>query len=326
MSKHNPDHWRPSMGFVLAGALGGVLTLGLLGLVALRYLGPEIGFQNAAIVLGAIIVSATAMLGWLVMRLLLRPIYALETFAAAHEQGQGAPPAAPFHFGTRELRATGHRVITMANTLRDREATIRAYTDHVTHEIRTPVSAIRAAAELMEDGGELSPQDQKLLDQITGAARQIDTQLGALRSAAMARETRYLGMCCLNDVVPELDTKLTLTSEGAAHPVPMRADGVEVILSQLLRNAAEHGADAVHLTVTHAPDGAELIVHNNGRGISPGNAQQVFEPFFTTKREAGGTGMGLSVVRAILRAHGGDIRVQPSETGAAFVLRFAAQG
>jgi signal transduction histidine kinase len=61
-------------------------------------------------------------------------------------------------------------------------------------------------------------------------------------------------------------------------------------------------------------------------GISPGNRDRVFEPFFTTRREAGGTGMGLQIVRSMLAAHGGTIKLLPSEAGATFELRVPLAG
>ncbi len=163
--------WRPSLAFVLGGALAGTLAMSFAGLVALRYLGPEIGFRNAAMLLGGGIVLATAGLGWLLVRLLLRPIVALERYAVAQNHGTGARPA---HFGTRELHRTAQAVVEMAEALRDREATIRSFADHVTHELKTPVSAIRAGVELLEDGGALGPDDTRLLTQIDGARMQIE--------------------------------------------------------------------------------------------------------------------------------------------------------
>ena len=66
--------WRPALWMVLGGALMATLALSFAGLVALRYLGPEIGFRNAAVGLALCIGAATSLLGWLLVRLLLRPI------------------------------------------------------------------------------------------------------------------------------------------------------------------------------------------------------------------------------------------------------------
>ncbi|MEM6695854.1 MAG: HAMP domain-containing sensor histidine kinase [Pseudomonadota bacterium] len=309
-------HWRPGLAFVLGGALGATLAFSFFGLVALRYLGPEFGYRNAALALGLLIAVATAVLAWLLVRLLLGPIRGLERYAAAQEAGRAAEPLV--HFGTRELHRTAHRVMDMAEALRDREATIRAYTDHVTHELKTPVAAIRAAVELLEDG-----DDPALLAQIDGAREQIERQLSALRRAARAREARYVGQSSLAEVAPPLQAEnpaLTLALAGDSVAIPIAADGLTLVLGQLLRNAAEHGAKAVSLQASAADAAVSLVVQDDGEGISPGNADRVFDPFFTTRREAGGTGMGLAIIRNILAAHRAEIAHIPSERGAQFLL------
>ena len=141
--------WRPSLGFVLGGGLAGTIALSLLGLIALRYLGPEIGFRNAAGLLAIVIGCATGGVGYLMVRLLLRPITSLATYSGAIEQGQRAEP--PDHYGTQELSRLAGSVLSMADTLQRREASIRVFADHVTHELKTPVTAIRAAGELLAE-------------------------------------------------------------------------------------------------------------------------------------------------------------------------------
>ncbi len=319
--------WRPSLALVLGGGLAGTLALSLAGLVALRYLGPAIGFRTAALALGAAITAATIVLGWLMIRLLLRPIRALEQYAKAQEQA--APPPPPRHFGTRELHVTARQVIAMAEALSDREATIRAFTDHVTHELKTPVSAIRAAVELIEDGGTLPDTDRHLLAQIDSARQQMEAQLAALRAAARAREVRYLGQSCLADILPGLvaaHPTLTFDVKGDRVAIPIAADGLAMALHQLAQNAADHGARTLRVSVDQGGQGCDLHVGDDGRGISAGNAPRIFDPFFSTRRDQGGTGMGLTVVRTLLQAHRADILLVPGETGATFRLNFRAQG
>lgn len=318
-------YWRPSLGLVLGGALVGTLVLSFAGLVALRYLGPLIGFRSAALLLAVAITAATALLGWLLLRLLLRPIRALETYARAQEEAQPALP--PAHFGTRETAVTARRVIAMAEALRDREATIRAFTDHVTHELKTPVSAIRVAAELLEDGGGLSVEDRRLLREIDGARVQIETQLAALRSAAQAREARYLGQSRLGDLVPALAAdfpSLALSTNGETLPMPIAPEGMMIVLGQLMRNAAEHGARQVTLSAQTVTGRVALEVSDDGHGISVGNEGRIFQPFFTTRRETGGTGMGLSVVSNLLAAHRAEITLGPERDLTTFRILFGA--
>lgn len=318
--------WRPTLAQVLGGALAGTLALSFAGLVALRYLGPITGFRLAAVALALVIAAITAALGALLVRLLLRPIRALERYAAEvrADPARAVPP--PDHFGTRETHATAQSVIDMATTLRDRAATVRSFTDHVTHEIKTPLSAIRAAVELLEDGGALLPVDARLVTEIDGAAAQIAAQLAALRAVAQARETRYLGQVRLGDLTEDLGEGflgLQVEIAGAEAILPMARDGLLIVLGHLLTNARDAGAAHARLNAGRDGETVLLRVSDDGPGISPGNAAHLFEPFFTTRRATGGTGMGLAITRAILAAHGAEIVLQPSAEGAAFLLRFA---
>ena len=65
----------------------------------------------------------------------------------------------------------------------------------------------------------------------------------------------------------------------------------------------------------------EIVVHDDGPGISAANADRVFEPFFTTSRNRGGTGLGLTIVRALLHAHDSAITLAPSARGTALRIR-----
>jgi signal transduction histidine kinase len=67
-----------------------------------------------------------------------------------------------------------------------------------------------------------------------------------------------------------------------------------------------------------------MTIANDGDPISEPNREKIFDAFFTTRRDAGGTGMGLAIVRAVMTSHGGSIRLLPSDQGVAFELLFPA--
>ncbi|WGW05559.1 sensor histidine kinase [Tropicibacter oceani] len=321
--------WRPSLGFVLGGGLLGTLVISLAGLVVFRYLGPAIGYKQAAVALGACIAAATGVLGWLLWRLLLRPILALQAYAAQVQSAPQDAARAPATFGTRELHAMAQSVMEMAQTLRDRETSMRSYSNHVTHEIKTPVAAIRAAVELLEDGQALSGEDRALVAQIGGAGRQIETQLEALRQIARAREPRHIGRTTLRQAIETLDAPALILAPEATSidtALPISAEGLGLILGHLAGNAAAHGARRLDLAVADQGDALILTLQDDGPGISPGNRDRIFEPFFTTRRDQNGTGMGLAIVRAMLQAHRAEIALAPSQQGARFDIRFRRPG
>ncbi|WP_240336687.1 HAMP domain-containing sensor histidine kinase [Tropicibacter sp. Alg240-R139] len=318
--------WRPSLWFVLGGALAGTLGLSLVGLVALRYLGPEIGFRPAAALLATAIGLATLALGILLVRLLLRPVTELSRRAEAVRTGrsEGAKPLE--HYGTQELHRLGQSVLDMAQTLQRREASIRTFADHVTHELKTPVSAIHAASELLEDSPDLKAEDRQLIAQIQGAAQQMQDQLKALQRITAAREPAYHGKCALNDIAESLQSTnsgIKLTVSGGNIALPLAPQGLQIVVTHLLDNATQHGATRADLSVGVVYAGSYLLIFDNGPGVSQGNQAHVFEPFFTSRRDSGGTGMGLPIVRNLVQAHGAEITLVPTDEGACFKISFS---
>jgi len=316
--------WRPALWMVLGGALLGTLALSFAGLIALRYLGPEIGFRRAATALALLILCATLGLGLLLARLLLRPVVALNDQAAMLRSNPQHELPALQHFGTRELGALAHSITAMAQMLQQREAQVRSFTDHVTHELKTPVTVVRAAAELLSDAP-LGPADQALVAQILGATRQMQTQLETLRRVTAARQPGQHGQTTLAALLPQLRQShpdLTLIAQGTDLPIPLGEAGLRIVLDHLLGNAAQHTARTAILAATQTATQARLTVTDDGFGISNGNRARIFDAFFTTRRDQGGTGMGLTIVANLLQAHGATIDLTPTETGASFTITF----
>ena len=205
----------------------------------------------------------------------------------------------------------------MGVTLQDREAGLRAYTNHVTHELKSPLTSLIGAAELLE--GEVSDEDRRHLTRaIRASAQTMQGQLDALRSLAAAREPVGRGPARLSEAIEGMEAGIAVRLEGDAE-LPMDAGALRVILTHLAQNAAAHGAD--RLTVEAERDG--FTVRDNGSGIAEGNRKRVFDPFFTTRRDEGGTGMGLAIVRTMLQAVGGEITLMPATTGTALRVGFS---
>jgi len=105
--------------------------------------------------------------------------------------------------------------------------------------------------------------------------------------------------------------------------IRMAPDIFASVYANLLENAIRHGGPEARIIVSLAIDGvgAVLTVADDGPGISPANAERIFTPFFTTARRQGGTGLGLAIVRSLVEAHGGAIRLLPTDQGAVFEVR-----
>ncbi len=312
--------WRPSLAMIVGFTLAAVLCLPVAGIVAMRYLSPTLGYREAMIIAGVGIVLATVYVGYVLWRIILRPIRTLAARADAIAHGAtGALDPLP-HYGTRETRDLGQAMLDMGRVLQGREAVLRSYADHVTHELKSPLTVLRGAAELLDSPGLKRPERRALLTRIDDAADRMTALLEAQRELARAQEPMAGGHAAVADLVDGLAAQfpgLALTVAGD-HPLPIARDGLWLVLEHLLGNAQAHGATAVTLTT-----GADtLTVADDGPGVSAGNRARIFDPFFTTRRDSGGTGMGLAIVRRMLQAHGAEIALLENAPGAVFRIVF----
>ncbi len=307
--------WRPPLTLIIAGAMAGIVAVPLVGLVWFRLAGNILGWAETAWLIGWLAMASAAILGFLLWRLVLRPVTALTAHARAVKAGRTDAPV-PAHFGTPEFRDLGQSVVDMGETLQNRNAGLRAYADHVTHELKSPLTAIVGAAELLQEG-DAPPEDRAALARtIREAARRMEHLLADLRAHAAARQERAGGKAVLSEVVKGIEGVAVVVEQDGTVPIP--PDDLRALLTQLAQNAVAHDAD--QLTVGWVQ--GLLSVSDNGSGVPLGNQGRIFDPFFTTTRETGGTGMGLSIVRALVEAHGGQIALVPGAAGARFDITF----
>lgn len=266
------------------------------------------------------VLLSTGLIGYLFWRFVSRPIKSLaartETFGASDARWKPLD-----HYGTREIETLAQSFGTMANRLQDQQTMLKTYTAHVSHEMKSPLTAIKGAVELMQDT-EMPPDAQaKFLHNITRDADRMEHLLARMREYSAVGQMASDGTSDLarvtDDVAAHFPT-LDITASGNSRAVPLSAEALAIILRHLIENAESHGATQVHLAPTR--DGFTL--HDDGRGISPGNRDRVFEPFFTSRRSDGGTGMGLSIVRSVLAQADGEIALDDTPSGTTFRIRF----
>jgi signal transduction histidine kinase len=96
--------------------------------------------------------------------------------------------------------------------------------------------------------------------------------------------------------------------------IPIRADrpALERALAGLLHNAAEAGADDIQVHIGSDADAVLIEVRDNGGGVAPESVDKLAKPFYSTRRGEGGSGLGLTLARELLRAHGGGMRITPN--------------
>ena len=202
----------------------------------------------------------------------------------------------------------------------------------VSHELRTPLASIRGFVELMlmrEYGPEERREFLQILDQeIRRLGRLIDDFLDLQRLEARAAKQDFESLD-LRELLEHAATVIAATSERhtleidlPAHPLPVRADRdrLEQSVLNLLSNAVKYSPEGgtVRLLGERRGDQAVVRVRDEGIGMAPETLERLFTKFYradnTATRGIGGTGLGLSLVREIARAHGGEVTAS-SELG-----------
>jgi len=218
----------------------------------------------------------------------------------------------------------------MARRLNTRSSFISTFATHVSHELKSPLTSIKGAAELLRedvDAPDMDDEDRrKFLDNIIADADRLGTIAGRLRDFARAENPLALGAAKLSVAVAGLRAafaSLDIRASGDLDtPMRILEDNALIIFSNLADNAVRHGSSRLDIAAVRQGNSLLVTVADDGEGVSPNNRAQIFDSFFTTRRDSGGTGMGLAIVRAMLDAHGGAIRLVDSERGTAFELTF----
>lgn len=275
------------------------------------------GERSAVIVLVVVTLLSAAVVGTLLVRTMLRPIRALRDQSRMVANGSHSELAPLDHYGVREIAELGEAVITMAGTLSRRSKEIGIYTNHVTHELKSPVTSIMGAAELLEDGHLSDAAQQSLIGTIRAQGERMDLLLHQLRDMTRSREAMRGEPGQLRDMLPEISgLDISLAPPDAILPLSV-AHG-QTVLAHMAGNARHHGATRLDLDW----DGRTLRLSDDGVGFAGIALGRLAEPFFTTRREEGGTGLGLAIVVAILELYGARLTPVAAPGGAVFEIEF----
>lgn len=136
--------WWPPMWFVSSGTIGAMLLLPILALFVLSRLVQVTDFNTALLLTAMGPMSVGVIVGWVLLRVLLRPITALAARVDNIRTGQTDALAPLDHYGTSEMEAMRRSMRQMGNVLLDREAVLRGYADHVTDELKCPSPSCKA--------------------------------------------------------------------------------------------------------------------------------------------------------------------------------------
>jgi len=202
----------------------------------------------------------------------------------------------------------------------------------VGHEVRTPLAAIKGyASTLLQQDVTWPLADQRhFLQTISGEA----DRLGQLVSNLLDLSRQEAGLLLLNRGPVRIQELVAKTIERLSHPdvtislhipddlplVNVDSGRIEVVLHNLVANALGYGEGEVRITAERRGDGIVVSVSDNGPGIAPDELPHVFERFYRARhgrqQHSGGTGLGLTICKAFIEAHGGVIWAESSMRGA----------
>lgn len=269
-------------------------------------------FAPTILAISALLGAAAAAAAVLIGRAIARPIEALTDFAVRVSEGERRAPPPPA-FG-REVQRLSRAIDSMRRQLEGRPF-VETFAADLSHELKNPVAAIRASAEVLADGALEEPEEaSRFVARIQEATLRIEDLLGDLLSLARI-EARGVEDAAAVDL-DEIGEKAAAACRDRGGKVEVTSSGVVTVrgsplwlaraIENLLDNAATHGqpGEVVHLSLARVRDEVVVTVRNRGR-IHPHVAGRLFRRFVTTRGGHGGTGLGLAIVRAIAEAHSG---------------------
>ncbi|WP_317214746.1 ATP-binding protein [Gluconobacter sp. GP1] len=288
-----------------------------------------IAFLMMSLFGGALILWAT--------RRLIAPVTTLATAAEALGRDVNSSTVLPEN-GPSEIRRAAIAFNTMSMRIRrfvsDRTLMLTA----IGHDLRTPITRLKLRAEFIDDD-ELR---NKILADLDEMEAMVAATLAFGRDSASNEQVVFLDLrTLLQTIMDEAaeshpDQADTLVYELPMQPVRIQARSVALkrALNNLILNSLKYGGSA-HVTLIpptkkkEKDRTARIIIEDNGPGLPESELERVFEPFVrietSRNRETGGTGLGLSIARTILRAQGGDVRLQNrGEGGLRTIITLAA--
>jgi K+-sensing histidine kinase KdpD len=220
-----------------------------------------------------------------------------------------------------------------AETLRRSDAVKTAVLRAVSHDLRSPLTAIAAASEVLEGGAERLTKAERaeLVGSVRLETRRLVRLVGNLLDlsrleAGAAAPTRELwtidGLVArsLEAIGPDAD-RIEVSLPADSPLLHIDAGQIERVLVNLLENALKVSADPVELT-TEVDNGMVVLrVLDHGPGLEPGAAERIFEPFERGVGAGDGAGLGLAIAKGFAQANGGRVWAEPRNgRGAAFAL------
>jgi two-component system, OmpR family, sensor kinase len=287
-----------------------------------------------------VVVAATALLAWLIIQVGLRPLRRMGVVAGDIAAGDLSKRVEPATTNT-EIGRLGLALNAMLSQIEAAfaqrtasENRLRRFIADASHELRTPLTSIRGYSEMLRRGAAESPADSDLArrrieeESVRMSALVDDMLLIARLDQGRPLETKSVDLYAIASdaasdaraVAPQREITL-----DAPQSVMVRGDDTRLrqVVGNLVRNALVHtpSGTPIEIGVTTHNGTAQLTVTDHGPGLRMEDKERIFEPFYradpSRSRDSGGAGLGLSIVNAVVAAHGGRVDVKETSGGGA---------
>ncbi|EGQ8121379.1 TPA: two-component system sensor histidine kinase EnvZ [Vibrio cholerae] len=270
-------------------------------------------FRNSIIMALLIVIG-----GWLFIRLQNRPLIALEKAAKMVGRGE-TPPHLPEQ-GTLEIRSVTRAFNRMSKGIQALEEDRALLMAGISHDIRTPLTRIRLATEMM------SPEDSYLAESIISDTEECNQIISQFMDYLKPVNREAFEAVDLNDIASDVasseggyEVQIETDLQAGLAPALGNPIAIKRSLSNLVVNALRYGNGWVKVSSGMTADKklVWLSVEDNGPGIDPSQVNKVFEPFTRgdTARGSEGTGLGLAIVKRIVSQHHGAVSVSNRSQG-----------
>ena len=272
--------------------------------------------------------AAALLLGWIVAGRVLRPIQRITETARASSESN-LHHRVNLRGPNDEMRELADTLDSLLERLERAFAAQRAFAANVSHELRTPLAILRAEAELRLAGGDATEADRafarRVLEAAEGGERTVAGLLALARSESGLLSRTEVDLA---ELTGDLAGELAASAGRITFALDLRDAAVhgdrallERLAANLIDNAIRHNVPDgwVRVETASTAEAAILRVANSGPRLSDADAQALFEPFArppaATADDPGGHGLGLSIVDAIVRAHGGTVSAKARAEG-----------
>ncbi len=287
--------------------------------------------EKTFLVVGAAALIAALLAGYLVAARAAAPLRRFAATAAEVDAGDLSPRIDPDPTAAAELRVLSDSFNLMLDRLEDAFARQRGFVSDASHELRSPLTAIRGQIEVLArdpepDAADVRRVEAATLAELARVERLVDELLALARldEGAGAARRELDAAAFLREAV------LAAPGEAAVGALAAgRIEGDPEMIGRVIRNLVENArrhagpAGTVRVSSTAVDGRLRVDVDDDGPGIPPAERQRVFDRFHRSEaaraRASGGAGLGLAIAREIVVAHGGSIRAEGSPLGGARV-------